>query len=382
MEPTDINKDIAHIAPLNSDDIPNDNQAHYCFSCEEPIRGSFCIACGQKNDDLRRSVFSLTWELITSVTAIEGRIWRTWRTLLIQPGRVAREFANGRRSYWSSPIRVYLAMSIVLFTFMGCTNTHLFGVDIDVKPKDGMTITDEDITAKDLDLKFSTQWFPRQKEIDARNVNKNYALIEKKLQSYAKQGFFESEDLNAATEIIESKNTNNVENQVNAEDEALNIDELNIQINNRKLDSNLAASTFVRFSQNPTILTNSFNKLLPRAIFIIMPFTILFSALFIRGRENAMLYDHLVHAAYIHAVAFLALFIGIAFSTVINGGALFSILFIGLVIYLPLSLKRMFNRGWVKTLWTSYAVGFVYLAVLLASLFVAIIIDIGKNLTL
>lgn len=356
MEPTDINAEAGHIAPLDSDNIPNDNQTHYCFSCEQPMQGLFCNACGQKNDNYRRGIFSLIWELITSVTALEGRIWRTWRSLLLQPGRVAREFANGRRSHWSSPIRVYLAMSILVFAFMGITNTHLIGIDIDVAPMDGINKTESELTAADLDLDISTYWFPRQKEIDARNTSKNFELISRKLNSYI--------------QVDDSFETG----------ENLKPNGLSIEFNNRPIDSPRAVETLIRFSKSPVILTNGFNKWLPRLIFILMPFTILFSAIFIRGRKDAMLYDHLVHAAYIHAVAFLFLFIGIVFSNFIPGSLIFNVLFITLLIYLPLSLKRMFGRGWLKTLWTSYGVGLFYIAFLMTGLISAISLDVGQNL--
>lgn len=392
MEPTDITTDTAHIAPLDADNIPNDNQAHYCFSCEEPMRGAYCIACGQKNDNMRRGVFSLIWELITSVTAIEGRIWRTWRTLLFQPGRVARDYANGRRTYWSSPIRVYLAMSILLFAFMGLTNTHLFGIDIDVEPKDGIEKVEADLKAEDLSFKFSTKWFPRQKDIDAMNEDKNYDLIALKVKSFAAQEIVSSEDSDIIETVRELQNNDSdtpqrdgdeTDNTAGSEDvESFNIDDFNIKIQNRHLDSSRAADVLIRFSRNPVILTNSFNKWLPRLIFILMPFTVLFSALFIRGRKNAMLYDHIVHAAYLHAVAFLFLFIGIALSQFFPSRMLFNILFLALLIYLPLSLKRMFKRGWFKTIWTSYGVGFAYLIMLMTSLSIAIIIDIGKTITI
>jgi len=76
LQPNESNIDFGHIAPLDADNIPNDNQAHYCFSCEGPMKGAFCIACGQKNDNYRRGILSLIWELFTSITALEGHIWR------------------------------------------------------------------------------------------------------------------------------------------------------------------------------------------------------------------------------------------------------------------------------------------------------------------
>jgi len=91
-----------------------------------------------------------------------------------------------------------------------------------------------------------------------------------------------------------------------------------------------------------------------------MPITMFIGAVFIRGRGNAMLYDHIIHAAYIHSVAFFLLFLGIVASYAVPGSLVGRTIFIALLIYLPLSLKRMFGRGWFKTIWTSYGVGFIY----------------------
>ena len=116
----------------------------------------------------------------------------------------------------------------------------------------------------------------------------------------------------------------------------------------------------LKLVQDPSTLNAAFYKYLPRIIFLMMPFTMLLGAMFIRGRGNALLYDHLVHAAYIHAVAFFLLFIGILLGLVWPGSLAPKILFIIMLVYLPLSLKRMFGRSWIKTVWTSYGVGFIY----------------------
>jgi len=104
--------DLENTALLDSDSIPNDNQSHHCFSCHKAFTGIYCSNCGQKNDNYRRSLFSLLIELGGTLTALEGRIWRTWAALLFKPGKVAREYADGARTKWSSPIRTYLAMSL------------------------------------------------------------------------------------------------------------------------------------------------------------------------------------------------------------------------------------------------------------------------------
>ena len=110
--------EIQHVAPLQADDIPDANQSHQCFSCGEDISGVYCHACGNKNDNYRRSIWSLGAELFASLTAFEGRIWRSLRSLILKPGTMAREFADGARQKWTSPIRLFLATSLLLFGYI------------------------------------------------------------------------------------------------------------------------------------------------------------------------------------------------------------------------------------------------------------------------
>ena len=110
--------EIQHVAPLQADDIPDANQSHQCFSCGEDISGVYCHACGNKNDNYRRSIWSLGAELFVSLTAFEGRIWRSLRSLILKPGTMAREFADGARQKWTSPIRLFLATSLLLLSLI------------------------------------------------------------------------------------------------------------------------------------------------------------------------------------------------------------------------------------------------------------------------
>ena len=134
--------------------------------------------------------------------------------------------------------------------------------------------------------------------------------------------------------------------------------------------------------RHPERMNAPVNKSLPRIMFIMMPFSMLLGAIFIRGRENAMLYDHLVHAAYIHAFSFLLLFVFILLVQYTSLPQLVLFYTLILLIYLPLSAKRMFNRGWFKTIITSYGVGLVYtliMGVILLTLITYGAIDIARD---
>jgi len=112
-----------HLAPLYDDKIPDANQSHTCFSCDENMTGIYCYACGNKNDNYRRSIWSLGTELFSSLTALEGRIWRSLHSLILKPGAMAREFADGARQKWTSPVRLFLATSLLLFGYIAISQT-------------------------------------------------------------------------------------------------------------------------------------------------------------------------------------------------------------------------------------------------------------------
>lgn len=387
--------DGGHIAPLSADTIPDANQAHYCFSCEEPITGVYCTSCGQKNDDFRRSIFSLVIETISTMFGFESRIWRTWLTLLTKPGKVAREYADGARTKWSSPVRVYIAMSIILFGFLSCTQTQIVSINIDAERADGAPVDINDMTPKDVSIKFSTQMFVRQSEIDARNEVRNFDLIE----LWLREGInFNSDDDDEDTEEENSNGevaiedgpdaqtqpkeaiadeagktvTGEIQNDAQAQTETNtgnNPKPNTIYVsdafgNQRSITSNEYAPVIMAIIRNPEIINRGLFKYLPRVMFIMMPFCMLLGALFIRGKR-ALLFDHLVHAAYIHAVAFLLLLIGIIIGLFFKSPAVNLSLLGIMTLYLPLSLKRMFGRGWFKTVLTSYTVGLNYLLTIL-----------------
>ena len=95
-----------------------------------------------------------------------------------------------------------------------------------------------------------------------------------------------------------------------------------------------------------------------------------------------MLYDHLVHSAYIHAFSFLLLFVFILLVQLTSLPGLLYVYTLILLIYLPLSAKRMFERGWFKSILTSYGVGIFYTFIMMIVLTVLIFMglsDIAKD---
>jgi len=99
---------------------------------------------------------------------------------------------------------------------------------------------------------------------------------------------------------------------------------------------------------------------MPRIMFLMMPFAAILGLVFIRGKKTALLYDHLVHATYIHAVTFAFLLLLILLSQFTPLSGIYKVFLIGVAVYLPLSAKNMFKRSWLKTIFASYTIAFLY----------------------
>lgn len=381
---------------LDRDTIPNRNQSLTCFACDARMVGLYCHECGNKNDDYRRSIFSLLVELFQNLTAIDSRMWRSLRALLFQPGRMAREFADGARSRWTSPVRFYIAASILLFGYITLSQTQIIAVG-SVQDQQGIAIAE--VTVGEDTVAPRLHFFVRKSRLSVPDDDRfgidGDALIsglqgrETTDPETLQEAIAELDaDIEAAQTNIE-RNTliairDNLRNS--AETDLANGDEgaappaapgpsitpgegrtLNFTgLDGRRvtLDREGVDALLDLMLRRPELFNEQVNDHLKLALFFMMPLAMLMGALFIRGRRNAMLYDHLVHAAYIHAFSFILLLVFILLHQYTEATFLILPYTLILLFYLPLSARRMFARGRFKSIFTAFGVGSVYTLVM------------------
>ena len=86
-----------------------------CRNCLASFQGVYCPSCGQKDIDLERPVWELARELARETFDIDGRAWRTLKTMFLRPGRLTEEFLHGKRRTYTPPLRLYIVISVVFF---------------------------------------------------------------------------------------------------------------------------------------------------------------------------------------------------------------------------------------------------------------------------
>lgn len=92
-----------------------------CLNCGTRLEGPHCHACGQRAH-VHRTLSGFLHDLIHGVLHLEGKTWRTLPLLAWRPGRLTREYIDGRRASYVSPIALFLSvvfLSYALFSMVG-----------------------------------------------------------------------------------------------------------------------------------------------------------------------------------------------------------------------------------------------------------------------
>ena len=78
-----------------------------CLNCGTGLIGSHCHACGQAAH-VHRTLGAFFHDLLHGVFHFEGKIWRTLPLLWLNPGRLTREWVEGKRTRYVSPLAIFL----------------------------------------------------------------------------------------------------------------------------------------------------------------------------------------------------------------------------------------------------------------------------------
>lgn len=89
--------------------------ASECPNCGTGYRGHYCPHCGQDAHIGVPTVRKYLHELAEKYFGIEGRLPLTLRQLFLHPGAMTRDYLEGRRQRYVSPLRLYLAISVLFF---------------------------------------------------------------------------------------------------------------------------------------------------------------------------------------------------------------------------------------------------------------------------
>ncbi len=88
-----------------------------CLNCDTELQGRFCHVCGQDADTHHRTIGHLIFEAFEGLFHVDGRLWQTLPPLFFAPGRLARDFMEGRVARHVPPFRIFL-VALLVFMFV------------------------------------------------------------------------------------------------------------------------------------------------------------------------------------------------------------------------------------------------------------------------
>ncbi len=92
-----------------------------CLNCRVPldIIDRYCHNCGQINTTKKLSFKDFFDEFFASIFSYDSRLRHTMIALLFNPGKISKDFVEGKRVKYANPFRFYLSVSIIFFIING-----------------------------------------------------------------------------------------------------------------------------------------------------------------------------------------------------------------------------------------------------------------------
>ena len=317
---TDTSSEAGAPPPLESD-TPEDQ----CENCGALLEGPYCSQCGQQAADRVVPIWHMLNEALEAVIELDMRVIYTFPKFLFLPGRLTKEYINGRRKRYIRPFRLYLFTTFLLFTVLALTAGQSFR------------------------FPFNPQVAPAQ--ADTAQTNSAVGMADSAVAASA-PSFLGSAEKRAEWA-----------RQIRQNPEAVNV-----QIGDSETQARLERLLRVKVAealQNPQDFVGSMIDQGPYIMFLMLPlFAFLLKLLYIR--RSRLYVEHLIFSLHVHAFAFFAFTVGILLGETSSewlhtaGGWIDA----SPLLYLVLALSHVYEQGLIKSTIKSFLLLFVYTLIL------------------
>jgi hypothetical protein len=282
-----------------------------CENCGALLHGPYCSQCGQKAADRIVPIWHMINEALEAVFELDLRVLRTMPKFLFLPGRLTKEYINGRRKRYLRPFRLYLFATFVLFAVIALTTTGTFGIVLDPQgmarlnpPSTGITLgggPDSTVTAGTSSV-FGD---PEGRERLARQ--------------------FESDSVRVSMSLYDDPAAN------------------------ERLEE-LLKQRIAQALRTPWAFVNSMIDRGPYLMFLMLPiFALLLKLLYVR--RGRLYVEHLIFSLHVHALAFFAFTVGLLLDQSEGGWLETTATWVELspLLYLVLAMAHVYDQGLLKS---------------------------------
>lgn len=103
-----------------------------CPTCKIALATEHCPTCGERlleADDL--TLKGLLKHVLHALSSIDGKLLRTFRTLLASPGTLTVAYLQGPRKPYIAPFQFFLIVNVLFFAIQSSTGTMIFSTPLD-----------------------------------------------------------------------------------------------------------------------------------------------------------------------------------------------------------------------------------------------------------
>ena len=165
-----------------------------CPNCENKLTADdhFCSRCGQPNHDIKIPFGHLVEEGIESFLHIDRKALGTLKLLVASPGKLSKEFNEGRRIKFIPPMRLYVIISLLFFFLLNFNAPH--EQSHDKTSNDGLAISYSGIKTHELAglTKIQTDSLVKARNIKQTEYNKFWINQLYKIANSSSAEFFHS----------------------------------------------------------------------------------------------------------------------------------------------------------------------------------------------
>lgn len=320
-----------------------------CLNCGTGLIGSHCHSCGQAAH-VHRTIGAFFHDLLHGVFHFEGKIWRTLPLLVWKPGQLTREYIDGRRASYVSPIALFLFCVFLLFAVVKSASFDFAdAVNVNVNGK----------TVVGLEANLAEVKRLEQERARLVSAGKQTDAVDGEIEG-RKSGIDAIRKLNDPASLEEAAAAAQAKS-----DKPL-------------LDSNIPAlnAIFKQASENPQLAIYKLQSNAYKFAWALIPISVPFVWLLFAFKRRFHLYDHTVFVTY--SLCFMMLLVSVL--TVLRSFGL-PVLTVGLNLIPPIHIYRQVKTTYDLSRWSAVwrAFALCVYALIALTLFLALMVGLGAE---
>lgn len=318
-----------------------------CLNCGTIVQGHYCQNCGQENVVPKETFWHMVTHFFYDITHFDSNFFHTIHHLILKPGFLSREYMSGRRASYLHPIKMYVFTSAIFFLLF-------FSI---FKPKDAVG---DDPSTPISTIERAQYLTTMQKRLVNDTANKS--IQEKIIWLKDTSRIFTLKDV-IDNELNESFRISFADKEYNTFGE---YDSAQKQLPSSDRDGwflrriiKLGISINNKYKENPgeasLKIAEGFMHRLPYMLFVSLPlFALILRLVYIR-RKQFFFADHGVFTIHLYIFSFIVLLaiFGLGKLEEVTGLEFIEIfttlLFIGMIGYLYIAMRKFYRQGWGKT---------------------------------